>query len=201
MNRRAFLAGRGGGSIRQGARPHHPTVAAAASGSDHRVIARRTFLTAMTAMFAPVVSVSLAHADEGRVLDRLYARTKTLVLKYYPDARIELTTRTIHFESHARRFMVHEQLKTGEWQDAHETVGPQRGGVVGKMNLRSGKYLGAAAVPQAFDKRYFTLLGMAPYSEVRDVHLYTNRLYPAQPSTVFLSEFADLVTRFVEYLD
>jgi len=51
--------------------------------------------------------------------------------------------------------MVHEQLRTGEWQDAHETIGPQRGGVVGTMDWRSGKYLGAAAVPQAFDERYF----------------------------------------------
>jgi hypothetical protein len=63
------------------------------------------------------------------------------------------------------------------------------------------KYLGAAVVPQAFDKRYFTLLVMAPYSEVRDVHLYTHLLYPANASKVFLSEFTDLVTRFAEYLD
>ena len=80
--------------------------------------------------------------------------------------------------------MVHEPLKTGEWQDA-----------------RTGKYLGAAAVPQAFDKRYFTLQVMAPYSEARDVHLYTHLLYPADASKVFLSEFTDLVTRFAEYLN
>jgi len=49
------------------------------------------------------------------------------------------------------------------------------------MELRTGKYLGAAAVPQAFDKRYFTLQVMAPY--------------------FFLSEFTDLVTRFAEYLN
>jgi len=76
--------------------------------------------------------------------------------------------------------IVHEPLKTGEWQHARETIGPQRGGVVGNMELRTGKYLGAAAVPQAFDKRYFTLQVMAPY--------------------FFLSEFTDLVTRFAEYL-
>src|SRR5438034_7173328 len=76
---------------------------------------------------------------------------------------------------------VHEPLKTGEWQDARETIGPQRGGVVGNMELRTGKYLGAAAVPQAFDKRYFTLQVMAPY--------------------FFLSEFTDLVTRFAEYFN
>ena len=38
-----------------------------------------------------------------------------------------------------------------------------------------------AAVPQAFDKRYFRLQVMAPY--------------------FFLSEFTDLVMRFAEYLN
>jgi hypothetical protein len=56
-------------------------------------------------------------------------------------------------------------------------------------------------VPQAFDKRYFTLLVMAPYSDARDAHLYTHLLYPADVSRVFVSEFTDLVTRFTEYLN
>jgi len=69
------------------------------------------------------------------------------------------------------------------------------------MELRSGKYLGAAMVPQTFDKRYFTLLVMAPYSNARDAHLYTHLSYPADASKIFLSEFTDLVTRFAEYLN
>src|SRR5262245_4114515 len=163
---------------------------------------RRTFVTAMTSMLASIAGVDAARAaDEDHRLDRLYSMTTTLVLKYYPDAKTELKQQTIHFEARARRFMVHEQLKTGEWQEARETIGPQRGGVVGDMELRSGKYLGAAVVPQAFDKRYFTLLVMAPYSDTRDEHLYTHLLYPADVSRVFLSEFTDLVTRFMEYLN
>ncbi len=160
---------------------------------------RRAFVTAMATM---VVGVVLARASaEDRRLDRLFRMTTALVLRYYPDAKTELRQQTIHFESRTRRFMVHEQLKTGEWQDAHETIGPQRGGVVGDMELRSGKYLGAAVVPQAFDKRYFTLLVMAPYSDARDAHLYTHVLYPADASKVFLSEFTDLVVHFAEFLN
>ena len=126
---------------------------------------RRAFIAGMAAtMFVPVARVGHARgSDEVRPLERLYAET------------------TIHFEARTRRFMVHEPLKTGEWQHARETIGPQRGGVVGNMELRAGKYLGAAAVPQAFDKRYFTLQVTAPY--------------------FFLSEFTDLVTRFAEYLN
>src|SRR5215813_2927722 len=163
---------------------------------------RRAILTGLTAtIFVSAISLRLARGDDGPLLDRLYARTKTLVGKYYPDAKSELMKHTIHFEAHVRRFMVHEQLKTGEWQDAHEVIGPQRGGVVGNLDLRGGRYLGAAAVPQAFDKRYFTLLVMAPYSDVRDAHLYTHLLYPADVSRVFVSEFTDLVARFAEYLN
>ncbi len=163
---------------------------------------RRAFVAAMASMFVRVAGVGLARtSDEDRPLARLYTMTTALVLKYYPDAKTELTQHTIRFEARTRRFMVHEQLKTGEWQDAHETIGPQRGGVVGNMELRPGKYLGAAVVPQAFDKRYYTLLVLAPYSHASDAHLYTHLLYPGDASKVFLSEFTDLVTRFAEYLN
>src|SRR5262249_47102325 len=127
---------------REDARPDHPSIDPAPRRRDHSVMDRRAFVTAMASMIA---GIGLARAsDEDRRLDRLYKMTTTLVLKYYPDAKTEFKQHTIHFEARARPFMVHEQLKTGEWQDARETIGPQRGGVVGDMELRSGKYLGAA---------------------------------------------------------
>jgi len=164
---------------------------------------RRAFIAGMaTTAAVPIVGVSRARgSDEVRPLERLYEQIKVAVAKYYPDANTELTKDTIHFQTRARRFMIHEQLRTGEWQDARETIGPQRGGVVGNMELRAGQYLGPAVLPQAFDKRYFTLLVMAPYSTARNVHLYTHLLYPADVSKMFLSEFTNLVTRFAEYLD
>ena len=91
---------------------------------------RRTFVTAMTSMLASIAGVDAARADdEDHRLDRLYSMTTTLVLKYYPDAKTGLRQQTIHFESRTRRFMVHEQLKTGEWQDAYETIGDRSAGV------------------------------------------------------------------------
>jgi hypothetical protein len=167
------------------------------------MIQRRVFVAGMVATaFVPTARVGRAGGSaEDRLLERLFAATKALVLKYYPDAQTELTGHTIHFEVRTRRFMIHEPLRTGDWQDAREIVGPQRGGVIGNMELRSGKYPGAAMVPQAFDKRYFTLQVMAPYSEARGAHLYTHLLYPGDANRLFLSEFTDLVTRFTEYLD
>ena len=167
------------------------------------MIQRRAFLAAAVGM--AVVTVGrvgrAGGSDDGRLLQRFFTATRALVLKYYPDAQTELTNHRIHFEARTRRFMIHEPLKTGEWQDAREIVGPQRGGVVGNMELRAGRYPGAAMVPQAFDKRYFTLQVMAPYSQARDAHLYTHLLYPADANGVFLADFIDLVTRFAEYLN
>jgi len=165
---------------------------------DRRAFVAGTVVTALV----PAACVDCAGgSDESRLLERLFAATRALVLKYYPDAQTELTNRRIHFEARTRRFMIHEPRKSGEWQDAREIVGPQRGGVVGNMELRTGKYPGAAVVPQAFDKRYFTLQVMAPYSPARDAHLYTHLLYPGDTNGRFLDEFADLVTRFSEYLN
>lgn len=166
-------------------------------------IPRRAFVATIAAtLLAPGTWPGHARGEEAeRVLARLHRITTALVLNYYPDAKTELGQNAIRFQARTRRFMLHEQLKTGEWQDAYETIGPQRGGVVGTMELRTGAYLGAAVVPQAFDKRYFTVLVMAPYSAARNAHLYTHLSHPTDVRSAFLSEFTDVVNRFADYLD
>ena len=87
---------------------------------------------------------------------------KTLVLKEYPKAKITIEGSLIHFEFNTRKFMIHEPLLTGEWQDAGTQIGPQRGGIYCDMEFLAGKYGAQAAVPQKFDKRYFTTSLSAP---------------------------------------
>ena len=107
----------------------------------------------------------------------------------------------IHFEHDTRVFLVHEPLKTGDWQDPRETRGPKPGGILCEITLQKGEYRGAAVVPQTFDKRYFKVLVMASYSPKRDVHIYVHLSYPGNVSTDFLKEFADLVNGFETYVD
>jgi hypothetical protein len=107
----------------------------------------------------------------------------------------------IHFEYDTRVFIVHEAYKTGEWQDPREERGPKPGGILCDITLQKGQYQGAAAAPQTFDKRYFKVLLMAPYSSKRDVHLYVRLSYPGNVSSDFLKEFADLVNGFEKYVD
>jgi hypothetical protein len=121
-------------------------------------------------------------------------------MKYYPKAKVNLKDQTIHFEFNTRRFMIHEPLLTGEWQDAHEVTGPQKGGIHGEIELRAGEYGGMAVVPQSFDKRYFTVLLMAPYSKKLDHHLYIHLKYPGDVHKEFLKEFERLVEGFEKHV-
>jgi hypothetical protein len=120
-------------------------------------------------------------------LKPLLAKVSQLVQKHYPEAKVTLKDQTIHFDFSTRRFMIHELSRSRDrWQDAYEEPGPQPGGIYGDIELRQGKYSGGAEVPQLFDKRYFTLLLMAPYSKKLDQHLYIQLKYPAGVPKGFL---------------
>jgi hypothetical protein len=149
--------------------------------------------------------LGLAVAVAGRIsaddtpkpdLKPLVGEVRKVVGKQYPKAKVTLNDQIIHFEFNTRKFMIHEALLTGEWQDAHEEPGPQKGGIFGDLELRAGEYGGMAVVPQSFDKRYFTVLLLAPYSKKLDHHLYVHLKYPRDAPKDFLKEFEVLVGGF-----
>jgi hypothetical protein len=139
-----------------------------------------------------------AAADDAPKLNLkpLLMEVRKVVEKHYPKATVTLKDQTIHFEFNTRKFMIHEPLLTGEWQEAHEEPGPQKDGICGDIELREGRYKGMAAVPQSFDKHYFTLLLTAPHSKKLDHHLYIQLKYPRDAPKDFLKEFERLVDAF-----
>ena len=139
-----------------------------------------------------------ATADDGPKPDLkpLSKDVRVLVEKHYPKAKVTLKDQTIHFEFNTRKFMVHEPLLTGEWQDAWEEIGPQKGGIMGDIELREGRYGGQAVLPTSVDKRYFTLSVLAPYSKKLDHHLYIHLKCPRDVPKEFAKEFVDLVNGF-----
>jgi hypothetical protein len=149
----------------------------------------------VSTLFAISLLVSAAPAAHPD-LKPLVAEVSALVTRHYPKAIVTRDNQTIRFEFSTRKFMLHEPLKTGEWQDAHEEVGPQKGGVWGWMELRDGKYNGQAILPQAFDKRYFVLNVIAPYSKKLDRHLYVHLKHPRDADRAFLRDFDTLVNTF-----
>ena len=133
-------------------------------------------------------------------LKPLLKEVRKVVEKHYSKATVTLKDQTIHFEFNTRKYMIHEPTLTGEWQDAHEEPGPQKGGIYGDIELRAGQYMGMAALPQSFDKRYFTVLVTAAHSRKLDHHLYIHLKYPRDVPKDFLKEFERLVDGFEKHV-
>ncbi|MBV8878881.1 MAG: hypothetical protein JO332_02845 [Planctomycetaceae bacterium] len=156
-------------------------------------------MTLTQAMLVALVTVGLgatAAAAPGKDLSPFFDAVRALVEKHYPKAAVTAKAARLTFEFNTRKYMVHEPLKTGEWQDAHEELGPQKGGVVGEIDVVPGRYEGAAVVPQGVDKRYFVLWFAAPSSEKLGVHLLVHLKYPPNAPKEFLKDFTELVEKF-----
>lgn len=155
------------------------------------------FLLLVAALLCACVAAPIRESEDqpSRVppLERFYSDLEQLFARHYPAATSQRLEDGIHFEYDTRVFLVHESLKTGEWQEAFEMRGPNRGGILCDITLRKGPYQGAADVPQTFDKHYFTLLLMAPDSPEHDAHLHVRLGYPANVSADFLGHFTKLV--------
>ena len=152
-----------------------------------------------------LIHLSVARSQEEKSsslpsLKPFYAEIKGLVKHYYPSASSHIVDSNIQFEYNTRIFIVHEPLKTGEWQDPREQRGPNKGGILCDMNLIRGPYMGAAMVPQTFDKRYFQVLILAPYSNLYDCHLWVAIRYPRDVSNEFLEKFQQLVLDFEKHV-
>ena len=128
------------------------------------------------------------------------SHVRRLVRRHYPQATSHVLGNKIHFEYDTRLFIVHEPLKNGRWQDPWEQRGPKKDGILGQIEFRRGRYGGAALAPQVFEKPYFRILLLAPYSEECDCHLYTHLTYPTTTDPKFLQGFQTTVDNFEKFL-
>ena len=127
-----------------------------------------------------------------------YASVEKLVLKEYPKATVDRTNGFLRITFKTRKFMVHNRLKTGEWQNAVEQEGPDRGGILCSVSAAPGPWMGAAMVPQTFDYRYYQSLLLAPYSKENNCHLTAHLDYPDDIKATFLREFSTTVSQFAD---
>ena len=126
-------------------------------------------------------------------LVELASRLRPVLERYSPGARSQVRGSVLEFEHDTRVFLIHIPLKTGEWQEAREIKGPNRGGILGTIELRDGRYDGAAVLPQTFDERYFETLVMAEPSPDETQYLYVHLSYPDGVERRFLGEFHEAV--------
>ncbi len=156
--------------------------------------------TTLLFIFALACMISSTIAEDtlpqNQTLQPLYKQLGDLFHHYYPNATGHLLGDKIHFEYDTRIFIVHEPSKMGEWQDPWEERGPKTDGILCEIELQHGTYGGAAVVPQTFDKRYFTVLLLAPYFQKIDAYLYVHLSYPREASKEFLKAFQDAIDHF-----
>ena len=81
------------------------------------------FAALLPALIATPARAADGEALQNPALKRLYLENPTLFRKYYPNVTSYLMKDTIHLEHDTRAFIVHEPLRTGEWQDPRETRG------------------------------------------------------------------------------
>ena len=92
--------------------------------------------------------------------------------------------------------MIHLPLKTGEWQEAREMEGPDRGGIICALSYQKGKWMGAAMVPQTFEYHYYSSTLSCPYNMKLDMHLESHLSYPANVKAEFLRAYTQIVDAF-----
>ena len=106
-------------------------------------------LSFVCALIAAPTSAAEDEPLQSPALKRFYSELRTLFRTHYPKATSHLLKDTIHFEHDTRVFLVHEPLKTGDWQDPRETRGPKPGGILCDITLQKGEYRGPADIRQA----------------------------------------------------
>ena len=153
-------------------------------------------------IFQGVVQSEEKNSLQEQRLNKIYRDIRIVVKRHYPESSCHFLGNKIHFEFNTRPFIIHVPLKTGEWQDPWEERGPKKGGILGDIELRDGQYIGAAVVPQTFDRKYYSILLLAPYSQKFDCHLYVHIYHPhLDNESGFIKEIVDIINSFEKRLE
>jgi hypothetical protein len=120
-------------------------------------LSMKTFSILMT-----IVTLAVAAPASADDLGDYLSTLRALFKKHYPEVTSATKDGGLVFDYKTRIFLVHELTMLGEWQEAVEERGPNRGGIYCEIVPEEGPYHGQAKVPQTFDKRYFKVLLLAP---------------------------------------
>jgi|JI10StandDraft_1071094.scaffolds.fasta_scaffold202019_2 hypothetical protein len=158
---------------------------------------RNVFLRLTFALVSAISSGQAnAHSsatESPSVLSTLASRLNPILQRHYPHAKVTIEGNRIAFEYDTRVFLVHSALKTGEWQEAREVEGPNRNGILCAIELREGRYDGAAVLPQTFNEHYFQTTVMQVPSRDGARYLYVPLSFPSGAQAGFQQEFSDLM--------
>jgi hypothetical protein len=132
--------------------------------------------------------------------DNFYRELQAVFRRFYPQVTSHHLGSEMHFEFNTRVFLIHLPAKTGHWQDPSAIRGPMQGGIHCDITIGRGRWSGAAAVPQNFDRFYFTSRLAAPHDPERDLFLTVHLDTPADVSPEFIAAFTERINSFGRYL-
>lgn len=119
--------------------------------------------------------------------EKVYIELTGLLKEFYPRAMVTKTDSKIHFE-----YKVHKYATIS----GREEMAPTLDGILGDLEVTSGKYKGKKILPLTTNETLFVILDMAPYLEESDCHLLCKLLYPHTVPNTFLIKFKELVKDF-----
>ena len=164
----------------------------------------------VTVLLSLCLCANLSAADATEPPTRLPSLKKfaidveALVHQYYPEAQLDATDQVIQFAFKTREFMIHLPTMDGQWQDARPMRGPDRGGILGIMEVRPGHYDGQW-MGGTLDRYYFQTSSVmqrgVPYSAKYDCYLNVSLDYPKDANPEFLDAFRHLVESFEQYVE
>lgn len=160
----------------------------------------RAVILCLAAAFVVTTPAGRAEAIAGAVepsavLSEIASRLNPIFQRHYPGTKSQIGSDRIVFEHDTRVFLIHVPLKTGEWQEAREIKGPNRNGILCTIELRDGRYDGAAVLPQTFNERYFeTTVSQMPSLDGTRC-LYVHLSFPSGVQVGFQKEFWDVMRK------
>lgn len=113
---------------------------------------------------------------------------ESLVIEYYPRAKIARDDRSVHFEFKVKELKLPSTEK--------KILVPQAEGIVGDLAITPGRYAGPEYLPLQTNETYYVSLLMAPYSTPGDCHVLTRLFFPPNTSVDFVNRFKQVVNSF-----
>jgi hypothetical protein len=129
-------------------------------------------------------------AELEAAVNPVYSALKSLVEKFYPQAKVTITGTKMHFE-----YKCSEEMA---FYSNRKVYAPNEEGILCDITLEAGKYNkpDAKLLPSDVPEGFHTNLKMAPYANALNEHLMTRLSYPPQTDLGFKGRFERIINGF-----
>jgi hypothetical protein len=166
------------------------SAANAPAGTPGTVVNVSTPATQIAAAQPASTTAQPAKANLEAAVNPVYSALKSLVEKFYPQAKVTITGTKMHFE-----YKCSEEMA---FYSNRKVYAPKEDGILCDISLEPGKYdkPDAKLLPSDVPEGFHTNLKMAPYANALNEHLMTRLSYPPQTDLGFKGRFERIINGF-----